>query len=112
MNLIKLGFSSWIIIVNIILLIILLYKLRTNRRDFFINYPQQVNPMTTSKSNPNTDAANNNYAAILMFIKDNPSKSLKFIQDIKQKFFDNSCKVKSNIDFNNIAQLPSGVIFS
>ncbi len=84
----------------------------TTRRDFFINYPQQVNPMAAPKSSPNTDAANNNYAAILMFIKDNPSKSLKFIQDIKQKFFDDSCKVKSNIDFNNIAQLPSGVIFS
>ena len=112
MNLVKLGFSSWIIIVNIILLMILLYKLITRHRDFFINYPHQVNPIAAPKSNPNTDAANNNYAAILMFIKDNPSKSLKFIQDIKQKFFDDSCKVKSNIDFNNIAQLPSGVIFS
>jgi len=112
MNLIKLGFSSWIIFVNIIFLIILLYKLITNKRELFINYSQQVNPIITSQSNPNMDAANNNYASILMFIKDNPSKSIKFIQDIKQKFFDNNCRVKSNIDFNNIAELPSGVIFS
>ena len=111
MNIDKLGFSSWIIFLNITLFIILLYKLIVNNSEYFINYPQQVNPMAIPKSNPNIDAANNNYAAILMFIKDNPSKSIKFIQDIKQKFFDDSCKVKSNIDFNNISQLPLGVIF-
>lgn len=112
MNLVKLGFSSWIIFVNIILLSILIYKLISNTGESFINYPQQINPMATPKNNSTIDAANNNYASILMFIKDNPSKSINFIKDIKQKFFDDSCKVKSNIDFNNIAQLPMGTTFS
>ncbi len=112
MNLTKLGFSSWIIFLNTILLITLFYKILASNREFFINYPQQVDPMAKPISNPAIEAANNNYASLLMFIKDNPSKSLNFIQDIRKKFFDDSCKVKSNIDFNNIAQLPLGVPFS
>jgi hypothetical protein len=112
MNLSKLSFSSWIIFLNIILLLILLYKLSYNHRDSFINYPQQINPQAAVKSNPEADSANNNYASILMFIQKNPSQSLKFITDIKSKFFDDSCKVKSNIDFSNIAQMPDGLPFS
>lgn len=112
MNLTKLGFSSWIILVNTMLLLTLFYKIMSSSRDFFINYPQQVDPMAKPISNPDVEAANNNYASILMFIKDNPSKSLNFIQDIRKKFFEDTCKVKSNIDFNNIAQLPMGVPFS
>jgi len=84
----------------------------SNKRDSFINYPQQVNPSSTIKSNPEANTANNNYASILMFLQKNPAKSVKFISDIKQKFFNDSCTVKNNIDFNNIAQLPSGMPFS
>jgi hypothetical protein len=112
MNLSKLGSSTWIIFLNLILLSILLYILYSKPKDSFINYPQQVNPMTKPVSNPDVEAANNNYASILMFIQNNPSKSLNFIQDIRKKFFDDSCKVKSNIDFGTIAQLPLGVTFS
>jgi len=112
MNLLKLGKSSWIIILNIILLGILITVLMSNKRDSFINYPQQVNPSSTIKSNPEANTANNNYASILMFLQKNPAKSVKFISDIKQKFFNDSCTVKNNIDFNNIAQLPSGMPFS
>lgn len=112
MNLTKLGYSSWIIILNLILLIILLFILHTKQSDSFINYPQQVDPMAKPISKPEVEAANNNYASLLMFIQNNPSKSLNFIQDIRKKFFDDSCKVKSNIDFTTIAQLPMGVPFS
>jgi hypothetical protein len=112
MNLIKLDHSLWIIIINIVLLVILLYKLYSKSSDSFINYPQQVDPMAKPVLNPDIEQANNNYSALLMFIQNNPSKSLKFIQDIKKKFFDDSCKVKSNIDFRSIAQLPLGVSFS
>jgi len=112
MNLLKLGKSSWILILNIILLGILLTVLMSTTRDSFINYPQQVNPDATVKSNPEANTANNNYASILMFLQSNPSKSVKFIADIKQKFFTDSCNVKDNIDFNNLAQLPNGMPFS
>jgi hypothetical protein len=111
MNLIKLGKSGWIIFVNILLLIILLYVIRRPIVDLFINYPQQVNQSAEPKSNPEKDSANNNYASILLYIQQNPSQSFKFIQDIKQKFFDSSCSIKSDIDFNNIAQMPNGMPF-
>jgi len=117
MNLTKLGLGSWIIILNIILLLTLSYVIFINQRDSFINYPQQVDPLAKPQSTePSAMAgvseANNNYASILMFIQNNPSNSVKFIEDIKQKFFDSSCKVKSNIDFNNIAQMPNGMPFN
>ena len=111
MNLTKLGKSGWIILLNLALLIILLYVLRTPVVDLFINYAQQVNPSAEPKSNPEKDSANNNYASILLYIQQNPSKSFKFIQDIKQKFFDSSCSIKSDINFNNIAQMPNGMPF-
>ena len=47
-----------------------------------------------------------------MYIQKNPASSVKFISDIKQKFFNDSCTVKDNIDFNNIAQMPNGMPFS
>ena len=117
MNLTKLGFSSWIIILNIMLFLTLLYVISINQRDSFINYPQQVDPLAKPQSTKlsgvaGVSEANNNYASILMFIQQNPSKSIKFIEDIKQKFFDNSCKVKPSIDFNNIAQMPNGMPFN
>ena len=112
MNLTKLGFSSWIIILNIMLFLTLLYLIGINQRDSFMNYPQQVDPLAKPQSTTNgAPEANNNYASILMFIQKNPSNSIKFIEDIKQKFFDDSCTVKSSIDFNNIAQMPSGMPF-
>ena len=111
MNLTKLGPSSWIIFLNITLLIIFLYVIIYKQHDSFINYPQQVNPTAKPVTNSGADSANNNYASILMYIQQNPSKSIKFIQDIKQKFFDDTCNVKTNIDFSGIAQMPNGMPF-
>jgi hypothetical protein len=112
MNRFRLDKSSWIIILNIILGIILVLLLNTKSRDMFVNYAQPFNPMDKAKSNPEAETVNNNYASILMYIKQNPSSSLKFIEDVKQKFFDSSCTIKNNIDFNNLAQMPNGMPFS
>jgi hypothetical protein len=112
MNLAKLGFSFWLILLNIILLTILVIQLVFKNREYYTNYPQQVDPQAKVKTNPEVETANNNYASILMFLQKNPAQSAKFITDLKDKFFTESCTVKNNIDFNNIAQLPNGVPFS
>lgn len=111
MNLTKLGLSSWIIIVNLILFAVLIYTL-LRQNEHFVNYPQQVNPTAPVQSDPAINSANTNYASILMFLQNNPMKSPKFIADIKSKFFDDSCTVKSNIDFKNLASMPQGMPFS
>lgn len=111
MNLTRPCKSYLMVLLNLTLLLGLLYVIWQPYLELFTNYPQQVNPSAEPKSNPEKDAANNNYAAILLYVKNNPSESFKFIQDIKQKFFDSSCSIKSNIDFNKIAQLPNGMIF-
>ena len=111
MNLTKLGKSAWIIILNLLLGVILIGLLISKTNEYFTNYPQQVNPLAAPTNSSASAAANNNYAALLMYIKNNPSNSIKFIQDIKQKFFDSTCNVKNIIDFKNIAQMPNGVVF-
>jgi hypothetical protein len=108
----RFGFSSWIIVLNVILLCVLIATLLYKPRDYFVNYPQQINPLEAPKSNPETITVNNNYASILMYIQKNPDKSAKFISDIKQKFFNDSCTVKDNIDFKSIAKMPLGMPFS
>lgn len=111
MNLTKLGTSSWIVILNILLILILLVIITLNKREQFINYPQQVNPAAKPASNPDINTANNNYASLLLFLQNNPSKSVKFIQDVKQKFFKDGCEVKNDIDFDNLAKLSNGMPF-
>lgn len=116
MNLTKLGWSSWIIILNLVLLLALFIQLTSNGRgngsDSFINYPQQVNPSAPVKSDPAVNTANNNYASLMLFLQKNPVKSTGFLADIKSKFFDDSCTVKNNIDFPNLAAMPRGMPFS
>jgi hypothetical protein len=112
MNLTRLGFSSWLIFINIILFTILVIQLVFKNREYYTNYPQQVDPQAKVKTNPEVEAVNNSYASILMFLQKNPAQSTKFIVDLKDKFFNDTCTVKNNIDFNNIAQLPNGVPFS
>ncbi len=112
MNLLKFGYSSWIIILNVVLFVTLLLCIFGNNRDTFINYPQMVDPSAPVRSNPEAITANNNYAAILMYIKKNPEQSAKFISDIRQKFFNDSCTVKDNINFNEVATMPNGMPFS
>jgi hypothetical protein len=111
MNLTRLGFSSWILILNLFLFFTFLYVVFHTSSELFVNYPQQVNPRATPKSDPDATNANNNYASLLLYIQSNPSKSVDFVQDIKQKFFNSACTIKSNIDFANIAQMPNGMPF-
>lgn len=82
-----------------------------NKSESYINYPQQPNIDTNIVSNPEAENANNSYASILLFLQNNPSQSAKFISDIKTKFFNESCTVKNNIDFNNLANMPFGMPF-
>ena len=113
MNPTTLGFSAWLIILNIVLIITLVLSIIIRPYEHFINYPEQVNP--TAKISSDSDAsatANNNYASILMFLQNNPAKSGKFIEDIKLKFFDTSCNIKSDINFKSIATMPYGMPFS
>jgi len=83
--------------------------------DGFVNYPQQVDPTASNK--PQADgveaaaAANDHYAAILMFIKENPTQAAGFITDVKQKFFNQSCTVRSDIDLVNLVNFSDGVPF-
>ena len=115
MNLFKLGWSSWILILNIILLLTLIVQLSRfggKQFDRFVNYAQQVDPTKMVKADPEATAANNNYASILMYLQKNPSKSAKFITDVKDKFFSDSCTVKNDIDFAGLAKMPFGMPFS
>lgn len=63
-------------------------------------------------SDTDLSEANNHYASLLLFLQQHPTKSIKFIEDIKKKFFNESCSVKDNIDFSTIAQFDNGMIFS
>jgi hypothetical protein len=112
MNLTKLGFSSWLILLNIVLLVMLVIQLTLGKRESYVNYAQQVDPSAEVKSNPEVNTANTSYASILMFLQKNPTQSAKFISDIKKKFFNDTCTVKDTINFNTIAQLPDGMVFS
>jgi hypothetical protein len=114
MNLTKQGLiSSWIIILSIVLLCILLYKVYTNILYYhqgFINYPQQSDPTKVVTSDPEANEANQNYAQILNYMSKNPSNSVKFIEDIHNKFFSPSCSIKSKIDFANLMN-NGGLVF-
>lgn len=116
MNLIK-PHSSFLILVISIVLIILIVLLPNRRRRYswwkesFVNYPDQVDPTAKPSSNSEATTANENYASILMFMKDNPSQSVKFIEDVKQKFFQPSCRVRDDIDFPHLASFSNGAPF-
>jgi hypothetical protein len=108
MNLSKLGYSVWIILLNILLLFLLLRQLIQKKGESFVNIPQQVDPDAPIKEDPAIANANDNYSSLLLFLKDHPEKSGPFIKDIRSKFFANDCNVKSYIDFNNISSIPGG----
>ena len=84
---------------------------RLSRTDAFLNYPQQVNPVAAMTTQPEVTAANDNYAALLLFLQNNPSQTARFLADIQQKFFDKSCIVRSDIDFQGIVNFTNGAPF-
>lgn len=89
----------------IILLIILLLFFMHSRDNIIDSFENNVSDTDLSE-------ANNHYASLLLFLQQHPTKSIKFIEDIKKKFFNESCSVKDNIDFSTIAQFDNGMIFS
>jgi hypothetical protein len=111
MNLLKKLSDPWIL--GIILLVLLVIALRRYQlyREPFLNYPEQVDPTATPKPDPEVSTANDNYAALLLFIKNNPSQAAGFLTDIQRKFFDSSCTLRSDIAFNDILNFPDGAPF-
>ena len=77
-----------------------------------MNYAQSVDPDAPINENPDISAANNNYASLLMFLKNNPSKAGGFIKDIREKFFHDSCTVKTPIRFEELTSFPDGPVFT
>lgn len=71
--------------------------------------PFDSNPLgAVVKTDSDATEANMNYTSLLLFLKNHPDKSVKFITDIKKKFFDESCTVK-NINFDTITQLNGNI---
>ena len=94
---------SRLIICLCILLAIIVYQIV---KEFEVE-PFDSNPLgKVQENNADSDAteANMNYTSLLLFLKKHPDKSVKFITDIKSKFFNESCTVK-NINFDTITQL-------
>lgn len=89
---------SRLIICLCILLVIIGYQI-------IMVEPFDSNPLSAVvKTDSDASEANMNYTSLLLFLKKHPDKSVKFITDIKNKFFDESCTVKS-INFDTITQL-------
>jgi hypothetical protein len=112
MNISRFETSYWIVIIILVLCSIFLFQTVYVLNEPYMNYPQQIDPMGNSDSNPDIASANNNYSELLLFLQNNPSKSGAFISDIKNKFFTDNCTIKSDIDFNNLAQMPNGLPFA
>ena len=94
---------SRLIICLCILLIIIGYQIiKEFEVESFDSNPLAV--VKTDSTASDASDANMNYTSLLLFLKKNPDKSVKFITDIKNKFFDESCTVK-NINFDTITQL-------
>jgi hypothetical protein len=79
------------------------------KKDTFINYPQPVDPTKVIRSDTGAVDAKNAYAQILMYLQENPDKSSAFIEDIQEKFFRGDCKIKSQIDFEDLAKMNPDV---
>lgn len=100
----------------VLLLLITMLVLLPRAAEGFVNYPQMVDPLAKPNSSetgisPAAAAANDHYAAILMFIKENPSQAAGFITDVKNKFFNKSCTVRSDMDLENLVNFSDGVPF-
>jgi hypothetical protein len=113
---------SWTLLA-VVVLALFVYRLQYGRRrrvrllgsllraDTFVNVPQQVNPEAPITTDSAVTEANDQYAALLLFIKNNPSKAAGFLTDIQRKFFDRSCTLRSDINFNDILNFPEGAPF-
>ena len=103
--------GSGLLVVLLVTLFVYCLNRSLSRRDAFLNYPQQVNPMAAITTKSEATTANDNYAALLLFLQNNPSQTARFLADIQQKFFDKSCIVRSDIDFQGIVNFTNGAPF-
>jgi len=99
-----------------LLILLVLVVLVPQMVDGFVNYPQQVDPTAKPNSSgtgesPDASAANDHYAAILMFIQQNPTQAAGFLTDIRRKFFNESCTVRSDMDLANLVNFSDGIPF-
>lgn len=112
MNRVSLNSMGWIAVGLIIVALLVSRATRhPSHIDTFLNVPQQVNPDAPIATNPDVSTANDNYAALLLFLQNNPSQAARFLADIQQKFFDKSCTVRSDVDFQGIVNFSNGAPF-
>ena len=93
-----------IIVFMCILLIIIGYQIKTFHIELFESNPLDTVVDAVVETDSDATEANMNYTSLLLFLKKHPDKSVKFITDIKNKLFDDSCTVKT-INFDKITQL-------
>jgi hypothetical protein len=103
--------GGWIIILILVLSVILIVR-RNIVYERFTVYPHVLDPMTIPDDKKETyqgditpEEANSAYKTILSFIEKNPSSSVKYIEDVRQKFFTGTCNVKVPIDFSTITHI-------
>jgi len=90
----------------VLLLLVTVYVIQREHVQSVDSFEDTVEP-----SPEELDAANTNYAALLLFLKKYPSRSIPFIKDMKNKLYGDSCTVKPSIDFESIATFPNGMVF-
>jgi hypothetical protein len=93
------------LIICLCILLIIIYQIVSFAEPFDSN---PLGAVKTDSSASDVAEANLNYTSLLLFLKNHPDKSVKFITDIKNKFFNESCTVK-NINFDTITQLNGNI---
>lgn len=80
------------------------------QNEHFGNLPILPDPTKLLESNQDLTQANQNYATLLMFLKNNPNQIGGFITDVKRRFFNDTCASKM-FDVQTITSMPNGMVF-
>jgi hypothetical protein len=80
------------------------------QNEHFGNVPVLPDPTKLVESNQDVSQANQNYATLLMFLKNNPTQVSGFLTDIRSKFFSDTCASKM-FDAKMITAMPNGMVF-
>lgn len=86
--------SSYIILASIAIIIFSLYY--KSRGEGFSVPPPTPDPNSSPDSDPKTEGLNSNYRLMLLYVQQNPDKSLGFIKDVQKRF------CTDNIDFADL----------
>lgn len=79
---------------------------------FITNTPSASTQQFASPLIVTGNQANGAYKDILQYLAQNPTKSTGFLEDLRAKFFENTCKYKENINFKSLAQAENMVFNS